>query len=146
MLALEDEHNDGGDVLEHPDDVLPEVHLHAARVIGHRVLLADDLHLAQEDPVVEDEEEQREQVLGDGQQLQDQVWCRICNARQLDSRLPYGCAVFDGPQESQDLAGPSHLDIDVVGGALGEVLLGVKSRILHEPQDLGRAMGTLSLL
>lgn len=95
--------------------------------------------------MVEQEEQQREQVFADAQQLQDEVGRGIGHSGQLNCGLPDGSAVLDGPQESQDLSRPSHLDVDVEGGALG-LLLRVEGCVLHEPQDLRVGRLTLSLL
>lgn len=86
--------------------------------------------------MVEDEEQQGEQVFEDGQQLEDEVGSGVGDCGQLDCCLADGSAVLDSPKEPEDLSGPAHLDIDVVGGALGEVLLRVESGVLHEPEDL----------
>ena len=54
--------------------------------------------------------------------------------------------MLDGPQEPQDLSGPAHLRVYIVGGALAGMILGVEGEVLHQSQELTREGGTVSLL
>jgi hypothetical protein len=145
VAALQEDDCDLRQVAQHSEDVLQQVGPHAARVRSGHVVLADDLQLAQEHAVVEDEEQQRAEVLQDGQQLHRNACTRslLCQLRHVAFNLT---AVLQSPQETEDLPSPAHLHVDVVGRGLGAVVLGVESGVLDEAEQLRGGMLTLSLL
>ena len=132
--------------LQGSENVLQPVHLHTAGVVHHCLLLAYDFEFPEEDAVVAKEEEHSEEVLEDGEYLEGLGGGREGLLHQFLHLPADGGGVLDGPQEPQDLSGPAHLRVYIVGGALAGMILGVEGQVLHQSQQLTREGVTVSLL
>jgi hypothetical protein len=145
VLALQEDDGHLGQVPQDSEDVLEEVGPQTAGVVDGHGVLTDDFEFSEEDAVVAEEEEDGAEVLEDGEELHGD-----CSGGLLLEQQRHVLAdlrgVLQRAQETQDLARAAHLDVDVVGGGLGGMVLGVDGGVLHQPQDLRGEGSTLSLL
>lgn len=145
VLALQEDDYHFCQVPQDSKYVLEEIGPHATGVVDSHGVLTDHFKLTEKDAVVAEEEENGAEVFKDGEQLHGNS-CRGLLFQQLRNVLSDLCTVLQCPQEPQYLARAAHLDVDVVGGGLGRMVLRVYSGVLNQAEDLRGFGSTLSLL
>lgn len=71
VLSFQDDQGDFDEGSQGSENILQHVHLHALGIVSNGSFFTDYFQLSQEDSMIEEEEQHREEVLQNGQDLQD---------------------------------------------------------------------------